>query len=67
MLSLAIVADELPDELARRESLLKKIRQAREALEQQALEKAAKHVEQLETVGRTPRTNPKEAVPKLKV
>lgn len=58
--------DELPDELARRETRLKKIREAREALEQQAREKAARHVEQLQSEGRTPRIAPEEAVPKPK-
>ena len=58
--------EELPDELARRETRLKKIREAREALEQQAREKAARHVEQMESKGRTPRIAPEEAVPKPK-
>ena len=58
--------DELPDELARRETRLKKIREAREALEQQAHDKAAKHVEQMESEGRNHRTDPDAAVPKPK-
>lgn len=58
--------DELPDELARRETRLKKIREAREALEQQAREKAARHVEQMESEGRNHRTDPDAAVPKPK-
>jgi transposase len=58
--------EELPDELSRRETRLKKIREAREALEQQAREKAARHVEQLQSEGRTPRIAPEEAVPKPK-
>jgi transposase len=58
--------DELPDELARRETRLKKIREAREALEQQARDKAAKHVEQMESEGRNHRTDPDAAVPKPK-
>lgn len=58
--------DELPDELARRETRLKKIREVREALEQQARDKAARHVEQMESEGRNHRTDPDAAVPKPK-
>jgi len=58
--------DELPDELARRETRLQKIREAKAALEEQARQKAADHAAKLETEGRTPRKNPDEAVPKPK-
>jgi len=55
--------DELPDELARRESRLKKIQEAKAALEEQAREKARAHAAKLETEGKTPRKDPAEAVP----
>lgn len=55
--------DELPQELARRETRLQKIREAKAALEEQARQKAAAHVEQLESAGRRPRTDPEQAVP----
>jgi transposase len=58
--------DELPDELARRETRLQKIRQAKTALEEQARQKAADHAAKLEGEGRQPRKNPDEAVPKPK-
>jgi len=58
--------DELPDELARRETRLQKIREAKAALEEQAREKAAEHAAKLEAEGRTPRKDPDEAVPKPK-
>jgi len=58
--------DELPDELARRAQRLEKIREAKAALEARARQKAAEHVAQLESEGRTPRTNPDEAVPQPK-
>ena len=58
--------EELPEELARREKRLAKIREAREALEQQAREKAESHVEQMESEGRNHRTDPDKAVPKPK-
>lgn len=58
--------DELPDELARRETRLQKIREAKAALEEQARQKAADHVAKLEAEGRTVRTNAEEAVPKPK-
>lgn len=58
--------DELPDELARRETRLQKIREAKAALEEQARQKAADHVAKLEAEGRTVRTNSEEAVPKPK-
>lgn len=55
--------DELPDELARRESRLKKIREAREALEAAAKQKAKDHVKKMEAEGRQHRTDPEKAVP----
>lgn len=55
--------DELPDELAKRESRLAKIREAREALEEAARQKAEDHVTQMEAEGRNHRTDPSEAVP----
>jgi len=55
--------DELPDELARRESRLKKIKEARAALEEQAKQKAQEHVDRMEAEGRQPRTDPDKAVP----
>jgi len=58
--------DELPDELARRETRLAKIREAKAALEEQARQKAAAHAEKLASEGRTPRNDPDEAVPKPK-
>jgi transposase len=58
--------DELPDELARRESRLAKIREAREALEEAARQKAKEHVAKMEAEGRHHRTDPEEAVPKDK-
>jgi transposase len=58
--------DELPEELARREQRLEKIREAKAALEEQARQKAAAHVAERESEGRTPRINPDEAVPKPK-
>jgi transposase len=58
--------DELPDELARREQRLEKIREAKAALEERARQKAAAHVAELESEGRTPRINPDDAVPKPK-
>ncbi len=58
--------DELPAELKRREKRLAKIREAREALEEQAREKANAHVEQMESEGRNHRTDPDKAVPKPK-
>jgi hypothetical protein len=58
--------DELPDELARRETRLEKIREAKAALEEQARRKAADHAAKLKADGRTPRKNPDEAVPKPK-
>ena len=56
--------EELPDELKRRETRLETIRQAREALEEQARAKAEAHVEQMESAGRKPRTDPDKAIPK---
>jgi len=58
--------DEIPDELARRASRLQKIEEAKAALEEQAREKAAAHVAQMEAEGRNHRTNPDDAVPKPK-
>lgn len=58
--------DEMPDELARREDRLKKIQEAKAALEQQARDKATAHAEKMETEGRNHRTHPDEAVPKGK-
>jgi len=55
--------EEIPDELARRESRLKKIREAKAALEEQARQKAREHAAQLEAEGKTPRKDPEEAVP----
>lgn len=55
--------DELPDELSRRESRLVKIREAREALEEAARQKAADHVAKMEAEGRNHRTDPNAAVP----
>lgn len=46
---------------------LQKIREAREALTQQARENAATHVEQMESEGRNHRTDPEAAVPESKV
>ena len=57
---------ELPDELARRESRLKKIQEAKAALEEQAREKARAHAAKLEAEGKTPRKDPEEAVSKDK-
>jgi transposase len=55
--------DELPNELARRESRLKTIRAAKAALEQQARDKAAAR----EAEGRQPpKTDPQDAVPDAK-
>jgi len=56
--------DSLPDELARREKRLAKIREAKAALEAQAREKAAADASQREAEGRMPpKTDPSEAVP----
>lgn len=55
--------DELPDELARRQSRLEKIREAREALEAAAKQKAEDHVAKMEGEGRNHRTDPEQAVP----
>jgi hypothetical protein len=57
---------ELPDELARRESRLKKIQEAKAALEEQAREKARAHAAKLAAEGKTPRKDPEDAVPKDK-
>jgi transposase len=58
--------DELPAELARRETRLQKIREAKAALEEQARQKAVAHAEKLEAEGRKPRKNPHDAVPQPK-
>ena len=58
--------DELPDELARRETRLQKIREAKAALEEQARQKASDQAAKLESEGRSPRANPDDAVPKPK-
>lgn len=58
--------EELPAELARRESRLKKIQEAKAALEKQARQKVQAHNEQLESEGRTPRKDPQDAVPQGK-
>ena len=55
--------DEIPDELARRESRLAKIWEAREALEAAARQKAAEHAAKMEAEGREHRTDPDKAVP----
>lgn len=57
---------EIPAELARRESRLKKIQEAKAALEEQAKAKAKAHKEKLAAEGKTPRKDPEEAVPKDK-
>ena len=58
--------DEIPDELARRESRLAKIREARAALEAAAQQKAAEHAAKMESEGRDHRTDREKAVPKDK-
>lgn len=58
--------DELPAELARREQRLAKIREAKQALEAEARQKAAESAEQLRAKGGTPRKDPEEAVPQPK-
>jgi transposase len=58
--------EELPDELARRESRLKKIKQAKAALEEQARQKARDKAAQWEAEGKTPRQDPEQAVPEEK-
>jgi len=58
-----LAGDEIPDELKRRESRLKKILEAKAALEEAARQKAQDHVDQMEAEGRKHRTNPDEAVP----
>ena len=55
--------DEIPDELARRQDRLKKIQEAKAALEEQARAKAEAHVAKMEAEGRNHRTNPEKAVP----
>ena len=58
--------DEIPDELARGESRLAKIREARAALEAAARQKAAEHAAKMEAEGRDHRTAPDTAVPEDK-
>lgn len=58
--------DELPAELARRETRLQKIREAKAALEAQARQKAADHAAKLEVEGRNPRKDPDDATPAKK-
>jgi transposase len=58
--------DELPEELARRETRLQKIQEAKAALEEQARRKAAAHAAKLEAAGGKPRKNPDDAVPQPK-
>jgi transposase len=58
--------DELPEALNRRETRLRKIREAKAALEEQARQKAAEHAAKMKTEGRTPRNDPDAAVPKPK-
>lgn len=58
--------DELPQELARRETRLQKIREAKAALEEQARQKAADHAAKRVAEGRKPRKNPDDAVPQPK-
>jgi transposase len=59
--------DELPEELARRASRLKKIREAKAALEAEAREKAATEAAAREAEGKKPlTTNPADAVPEPK-
>lgn len=55
--------EELPDELARRETRLKKIEAAKAALEAAARQQARDHAAQLEAAGKTPRKDPEAAVP----
>jgi hypothetical protein len=59
--------DELPKELARRESRLEKIRIAKAALEQQARDKAAAEAAAREAAGQPPlKADPRDAVPDAK-
>jgi len=59
--------DELPKELARRESRLKTIREAKAALEQQARDKAAAEAAARKAEGRQPsKTDPPDALPDAK-
>lgn len=58
--------DEIPDELARRETRLNKIEEAKAALEERAREKAAAHAAKMEAEGRDHRTHPDAAIPKPK-
>ena len=58
--------DELPEELARRETRLQKIQEAKAALEEQARQKAIARAAKLEAAGGKPRKNPDDAVPKPK-
>lgn len=58
--------DELPAELARRETRLQKIREAKAALEEQARQKAADRAAKLAAEGGKPRKDPDDVVPKPK-
>lgn len=55
--------DEIPDELKRREDRVAKILAAKQALEEEARQKAQNHVDKMEAEGRKHRTNPDEVVP----
>lgn len=55
--------EELPEELVRRESRLKKIKEAKAALEEQARQQARNKAAQLEAEGKTLRQDPEQAVP----
>jgi transposase len=55
--------EEIPDELKRRESRLKKILEAKKALEEAARKKAQDHADQMEAEGRNHRTKPDETAP----
>lgn len=55
--------EELPEELVRRESRLKKIKEAKAALEEQARQQARNKAVQLEAEGKTLRQDPEQAVP----
>jgi len=58
--------DELPDELARRESRLQKIQAAKAALEAEARQRAREQQAALIAEGKTPRNDPEAAVPEAK-
>lgn len=58
--------DELPDELARRKARLKKIREAKQALENQAKEAAEAEAQQRAAAGKEPKEPPHKAKPAAK-